>query len=209
MNKYWSLTWVMVFYSARLFCQSQVIQQLQLDIQKLSALKSGLRNLQQGYQILSEGYQQIRQLSEGSYVLHEQFLDGLLEVSPSVMADPTAGLMISAATDIAKQYEGDQNLVRECGEFTAGEISYLTSVYANIVEHTAQNLNDLSTLLTSGVFRMSDEERMNAIHEVWKRTQDLQNFTTFFSNQTKILALQRAADQHDILSTSKFYLPNP
>src|SRR6266542_6719166 len=64
--------------------QSAEIQQLLLDVQKLSALKGILNDMYKGYEIVSNGYETIKNISEGNFNLHEAFLDGLLAVSPAV-----------------------------------------------------------------------------------------------------------------------------
>jgi len=60
------------------------VQQLILDIQKLSTLKSILADMQQGYEELDKDYSAVRDVARGNFNLHKAFLDGLLAVSPVV-----------------------------------------------------------------------------------------------------------------------------
>src|ERR1700680_2821898 len=64
--------------------QSYELQRLILDIEKLSQLKSILKDLYKGYEILSTGYNTIKNISEGNFNLHQAFLDGLLAISLAV-----------------------------------------------------------------------------------------------------------------------------
>ena len=64
--------------------QSQEVQQLLLNVEKLAQFKKILQNMKQGYQVLHKGYTTIRNLSQGNFSLHKTFLDALFEVSPAV-----------------------------------------------------------------------------------------------------------------------------
>src|SRR6185437_3679293 len=70
--------------SGNSFSQSQAVQQLLLDVEKLTQLKSILTELKDGYQIVSRGYTTIKNISEGNFNLHDIFLKSLLQVSPVV-----------------------------------------------------------------------------------------------------------------------------
>src|ERR1700722_5327394 len=63
---------------------SDDIQQLLLDVQKLSKLKQILTEMYQEYTMLYNGYEKIKGLSQGTFALHKVYLDGLLLVSPAV-----------------------------------------------------------------------------------------------------------------------------
>ena len=64
--------------------QSFEVQQLILDVEKLSQLKNIYSDLVKGYEILSEGYNAVSDISQGNFDLHKLFLDGLLKASPVV-----------------------------------------------------------------------------------------------------------------------------
>jgi len=64
--------------------QSEELQQLALNIEKLAQFKKILSDMKKGYEILNGGYNTIKDLSEGNFSLHKTFLDGLMAVSPSV-----------------------------------------------------------------------------------------------------------------------------
>src|SRR5882672_6143961 len=73
-----------VFISLQAFPQSQEAQQLLLNWEKLTQLKKILNDMYSGYKIVYKGYTTIKDISEGSFTLHKDFLDGLLQVSPAV-----------------------------------------------------------------------------------------------------------------------------
>lgn len=64
--------------------QTDEIAQLLLNVEKLAQFKQILSDMKKGYQILEGGYNTIKDISEGNFSLHKAFLDGLMQVSPTV-----------------------------------------------------------------------------------------------------------------------------
>ena len=203
------VTLMMVFFSGTAFCQSQEAEQLLLDVQKLAQLKGILKDLKEGYGILSGGYSAIEKISAGSFSLHQQFLNGLLEVSPQVRKYPGITSILQAQLILLDEYRSAIGQFMGSGEFTAPEMSYITRVYSNILNQSTQQLGDLATLTTSGELRMSDDERLHAIDAIWKQARDQQNFIFHFTRQTQILALQRARERQDISNMNQLYFIKP
>src|SRR5579863_2568221 len=80
----WAVLLALVGSAGTLRAQSFEIQQLVLDIEKLTQLKDILKDLKEGYQVLDKGYSAIRDIAQGNFNLHKAFLDALLTVSPTV-----------------------------------------------------------------------------------------------------------------------------
>ena len=178
--------------------QSQEIQQLLLDVQKLAQLKSILEDLKKGYTILESGYSTIRDISQGNFNLHDLFLNSLLEVSPTVRNYKRIADIISLQLRIVKEYQTASKQFRGSGLFDGNELNYISSVYSNLFNQSVKNLDALATVITSGQLRMSDDERLNEIDGVWKNIFDQFSFLKDFNNKTKVLALQRAREKNDV-----------
>jgi hypothetical protein len=73
-----SISWVNVS------AQSDEAQQLLLNVEKLAQFKEILRDMKKGYEIVSNGYNTIKDISKGSFNLHDAFLNALLQISPTV-----------------------------------------------------------------------------------------------------------------------------
>jgi hypothetical protein len=84
--KVWVIALMLVLPASGVMAQSvsDDIQQLLLDVEKLSQLKQILTEMYQEYTMLYNGYEKIKGLSQGTFSLHKVYLDGLLLVSPSV-----------------------------------------------------------------------------------------------------------------------------
>jgi DNA repair ATPase RecN len=189
---------IMLFFSGGVSAQSHEAKQLLLDVQKLAQLKSILTDMKKGFQILSGGYTSIKNISEGNFNLHQLFLNSLLEVSPTVKKYKRISDIINAQINLVTAYKNALKQIKDSGEFTSTEVNYISHVYSNLFNQSLQNLDDLANVITAGKLRMSDDERLGAIDDVWKGVSDQLDFLRHFISQTKILALQRAKDQDDI-----------
>jgi DNA repair ATPase RecN len=184
--------------STKLYSQSQEVQQLLLDVQKLAQLKNILADLKKGYQILEGGYTTIKNISEGNFNLHATFLNSLLQVSPTVKNYKRIADIISTQLKIVKEYKNASRQFQNSSLFNEGELDYISNVYTNLFNQSVKNLDALATLITSGTLRMSDDERLTSIDNIWKTVSDQLSFLRHFNSETKILALQRAKEQNDV-----------
>lgn len=178
--------------------QMQELQQLALNIEKLAQFKSILRDMKKGYEILNGGYNTVKDLSQGNFTLHETFLDALLQVSPSVRNYKRVGDIISCQVALVQEYQSAKQAFNSSGLFNTEELSYLGRVYENLFTQSLRNLDELTAVLTANSMRMSDNERLEAIDRIYEDMQDKLLFLRDFNGDAKILALQRAKEQHDV-----------
>jgi hypothetical protein len=194
--------------AANVRAQAFEVQQLLLDVEKLSQLKSILSDLKKGYQIVLGGYTTIKNISEGSFHLHDLFLDRLLEVSPVVKNYRRVSDIISLQLAIVREYKAAFRQFSESGLFTPEEIDYISKVYAGLFERSVKNLEDLAMVITAGKLRMSDDERLSQIDAVWKNMEDGLTFLRHLNSETKVLALQRAKERSDVATQKRLYSIN-
>ena len=180
------------------FAQSDEAKQLLLNVEKLAQLKSILKNMKDGYQLLHKGYTAIKDISEGNFSLHKTFLDGLMEVSPTVKKYKRVADIINYQVRIVKEYKSAFRQFKENKRFTVTEIEYLGKVYANLFDQSVKNIDDLAMIITAGKLRMSDDERLQAIDKLYEEILDQYSFLNEFNNSAAILAVQREKDQMDI-----------
>ena len=185
--------------------QEAEIEQLLLNVEKLAQLKQILTDLKKGYEIVSTGYNTIKNISEGNFDLHKTFLDGLMEVSPAIRNYKRVADIINYQILIVKEYKNAYRRFKQDDNFTPGEIKYLGSVYANLFKQSLKSLDALTTILTDGDLRMSDDERLKAIDDVFISMQDKLLFLRHFNNNTTILAIQRAREKKDVSTAQKIY----
>jgi len=199
---------MMIFIKGHSYGQSQEAKQLLLDVEKLAQLKNILTDLKKGYEIVSGGYNAIKNISEGNFNLHAAFLNSLLEVSSTVKKYKRITDIVSTQLKIVSTYKTALRQLKASGKFTVDEISYFQNVYSNLFNQSLKNLDVLATIVTANKMRMSDDERLSAIDNVWKEVENQFSFLQHFNNETKALALQRAKAQNDVSTMNQLYNVN-
>lgn len=185
--------------------QSDEIQQLLLNIEKLTQFKQILSDMKKGYQILEEGYNSVKNIAEGNFNLHKAFLDGLMSVSPAVRNYRRIADIINYQIALVKEYRNAYDRFKRDDNFNPQELDYLGDVYNNLLKESLRNLDELTTIITAGKTRMSDDERLQAIDRIYADMQDKLIFLRHFNNNTTILAVQRAKERNDAQAVRKIY----
>ncbi|MBN9349272.1 MAG: TerB family tellurite resistance protein [Chitinophagaceae bacterium] len=185
--------------------QADEIQQLLLNVEKLAQFKQILSDMKKGYQILEGGYNTIKNISEGNFNLHKAFLDGLMEVSPTVRKYHRVADIVNYQVVLVKEYKNAYDRFKRDNNFKADELSYLGHVYDNLFKESLRNLDELLTVITAGKTRMSDYERLQTIDRIYADMQDKLMFLRHFNNNTTILAVQRAKERNDAQTIQKIY----
>ena len=180
------------------FGQSQEAKQLLLNVEKLAQLKLMLSHMKTGYKILEKGYTSIKNISQGNFNLHRDFLDGLLQVSPAVKKYSKVADIIRVQLKLVKEAKDALAEFRGSMQFTVAEIEYLGNVYANLLKESLKMLDELAMVVTAGKLRMSDDERLQAIDRIHDEVLEQYTFLNEFNNGTAILSLQREKEQMDI-----------
>lgn len=196
---------VMCSMSVQLNAQSDEVQQLLLNIEKLAQFKKILKNMKNGYQIIFKGYTAVKDISQGNFNLHKTFLDGLMQVSPAVKKYKRIADIISYQLRIAKEYKLAFNRFKEEKQFTAEEIDYLGKVYSNLFSESLKSLDELSMVITSGKLRMSDDERLQAIDKIYLVVEEQYSFLKEFTNNSNLLSLQRKTERAEIEMSRRLY----
>lgn len=189
----------------KLQAQEEEAQQLLLDVAKLIELKGILSDLKTGYQIVSQGYNTIKNLSEGNFTLHKTFLDGLMAVSPAVRNYKKVADIVATELQIIKEYKGAYTRFKQDKNFNEQEIRYIGQVYSNLTGESLKNLDALTTIITASKMRMSDDERLSAIDNLFDDMQEKLSFLHHFNSSTTVLALQRAKERNNIQAVQSLY----
>lgn len=187
--------------------QSYDIQQLLLDVQKLSTLRSILNDMKQGYQELDKDYSAVRDVAQGNFNLHKAFLDGLLAVNPTVRTYQHAADIVDLQVSLLAKYRAAWTWFQNQPRLQPEELTLIARTFSGLLQDSLNDLSDLSVILTPGTIRASDAERMRQIDGIYANMTQRMAFLDRFNNSTALLAGQRqgifAEDQtvrnlHDI-----------
>ncbi len=204
MKKCIMMMWIILFsFSGQLVAQSTEIQQLLLNVEKLAQLKKILSNMKKGYEIVSTGYNTIKDISKGNFNIHQTFLDGLMQVSPTVKKYKRIAEIITYQTQLVKEYKSAFRRFDASNLFNTNEIRYMDNVYTNLFNESLQNLEELTMVITAGKLRMSDDERINAIDRIYNDIADKLVFLRTFNKENNVLAIQRGREMVDTKVSKK------
>ncbi len=185
--------------------QAHEIAVLLLNVEKLSQYKAILSDLKTSYKVLSSGYSAIKDISEGNFTLHKHFLDGLMQVSPTVRNYRKVAWVIDYQIQLVKEYRDAYGDFKRSGEFKPDELVYLGQVYDNLFRLSLQNLDELLLVITAGNLRMSDDERLKAIDRIYLDMEDKVMFLRSFNNSTALLGAQREKERFQVESMKKIH----
>jgi DNA repair ATPase RecN len=185
--------------------QTQEAQQLALNIQKLKQMKTTLTQIKNGYQILRQGYSRIKNISEQDYNEHKGHLDGLKNVSPAVRNYSKVGKIIQYQYQLVSEYRNANDRFISSKSFRPQELEYMSKVYGRLLDESMNNLQELTTILTSGKTSMTDDERFKAIDRIYSDMEEKLNFLKEFNSSATVLALQRKKENNDVKSVETLY----
>lgn len=194
-----------LIYTRPAKAQANELAQLALNIEKLAQFKQILSDMKKGYDILSKGYGTIKNISEGNFNLHDEFLSGLLAVSPTVSSYHKVSRIVSNQILLVSEYKKAINRFKSSNLFSSTEIRYLESVYANLFKQSVRNLDELANVVTANKLRMSDDERLKAIDQIDDEMENQLGFLRQFNNSASVLSLQRQKAAREIQGTKKMY----
>ena len=208
----WLLVILGVLFSVLFGCgevygQSHDAKQLLLNVEKLSQLKNILRDMKKGYTIVSDGYRSVKNIAEGNFSLHEVFLDGLMLVSPEVRKYGRIAEIVSGQRALVSEYKGAMRAFGQADVFAPGELSYMASVYDQLLKGSLQNLEDLAMVITASKLRMDDGERLAAIDRIFLDMQDRLLFFRNFNAEARVLMGQKQREKLEI-EQLRWYLGN-
>ncbi|WP_431244508.1 TerB family tellurite resistance protein [Flavobacterium sp. P21] len=184
--------------------QSAEIQRLILNIEKLSQFKKILSDMKKGYEPLSGGYKTVKDMTEGNFSLHKTFLDALMQVSPAVRNYKRVAEIVEYQISIVKESRNGMNRFIKSGNFSGQEINYFEKVYGNLLNQSLRNLDELTMVITADKLRMSDDERLKAVDDIYEQMQDKLLFLRNFNASSNVLALQRSKEKNDVYVSKSF-----
>lgn len=187
------------------WAQSTEVQQLLLNVEKLSQLKNILKDMKKGYTVVSTGYNAIKSISQGNFSLHEVFLDGLVLVNPEIKKYRRVADIIAYQKNIISEYKDAFKRVSASGNFNPGELAYLGQVYKQLFELSMDNLDELLTVITASKLRMSDQERLVEIDRIFLQVQDKLLFLRSFNSQAFVLSAQRDKQKRELKMVLDLY----
>jgi len=194
MKKLW-MFFLIVLFSIKSNAQNQ---QIKVYLQQIAANKAYIELLQKGYQVVKQGWRTIGDIKQAHFTLDGDFFKSLESINPKIKSyakTVAAFVLLNAAK---KEMDHLQVNVASNTLFSDNEKAYVNHAAFNVKDNCTLQSSFLQSLTTATELKMSDDERIKRIDDVFKEAQDLYSFTKSFKTDVQLLALQKQKEQKDV-----------
>lgn len=145
---------------------NRIIVAVDLKIQHLQNETIGLQQVQQKMEnILSESkLAEISSWTQRQKELYGDYYEGLWKVKNVLSHYQRIRDISQTQADMLQAYRKTWNLLNASGQFSLEELNLIQSRYGAILQSSAGNLRQLTDLVKSFSFQISDGERLQRIH---------------------------------------------
>lgn len=180
--------------------QAQAKQQRML-LEQIAALQVYIGYAQKGYSAVKKGLTAIGDFKRGEFNLHTDYLNSLKVVNPKIKKYARVAEIIGLQTKIMKSYKGLHQQILHDDLFHGDEVDYIKRVFDRLIKNCDTNLDELLTIVTDGKLEMKDDERMKRIDMIYQNMLDNYTLSESLSNQTKLIAVSKAAELKEAKSS--------
>lgn len=174
-------------------------------LQQIAAFQIYTRYVQKGYSIASKGFRTISDIKKGDFNLHNDFFGSFTTVNPSVINYAKVADIFNLQVKIVQTYKSTYNQARSFSIFNADELDYIYKIFTNLLIASTADLDQLIQLITENELAMKDDERLKRIDAIYSSIQDKYSFAQRFSEEAKLLAINRTKANYNIQASRKLY----
>jgi len=187
---------------------SQKKTQKKYLIQQIAAFEAYKGVLAKGYEIARNGLTTFWDIRHGEFDLHNDVFNRLLGLNPKIRDYARITEILSMQVEILKIHKKCLGNIKESGVFNEQEMSYVSSVFAKLLEDCAGLVDELADLSSASRLSMSDEERLKRLDDLYLSMQENKQFANYFSGETGLLATGRANELRSVKKMEKLYENN-
>jgi len=137
--------------------------------------------------------------------LFNKYYNELQQVRKVIAGYSEIKQIISQQARLVDEYHKAWTLFRQDKNFSASEISYMTSVYGGMLDQSAQHITELTATVTSFSSQMNDGERLERIKKIAASMQQSLNDLRSFNTSAVRLSMQRGTEKGNLLEVKKLY----
>ncbi|TAN02247.1 MAG: hypothetical protein EPN39_00295 [Chitinophagaceae bacterium] len=177
-------------------------------LKQIAELQSYIELAKKGYGIVSDGLNFIGDLKGGKFNLSKDYFSSLDNISHMVKKDNDIANTVSLQASINDLYNKAK---KDAGSvyLSSSEKNYIQKVWSNLLDKCNDNITQLDNLTTAGHYKMTENERLQAIDKVYNDMQDKKDFANSFYNEVKVLINQRTKEQMEAKELESIYTPSP
>lgn len=167
-------------------------------LQQIVALQTYIGYAKKGYTIVDKGVSTIRNIKNGDFNLHRDFLHSFKAINPKISNYAKVADIVAYQLRIIKQAKEAIKHIRETNQFTPGEMAYCQKVFDMLLDECLQSIEKLPDVITPDKLEMKDNERLKRIDKLYADMQDKYTFCSVMSEDMALLAAQRLGEQMEI-----------
>ncbi|MBN8876814.1 MAG: hypothetical protein J0I32_04655 [Sphingobacteriales bacterium] len=179
--------------------------QIKYLVQQIAALQVYIGYVKKGYEIADKGLQTISNIKNGDFNLHRDFFGSLKAINPRIKNYAKVADITLLQIRIVQNYQKSYRRIKHSGQFTNSEIEHIYKVFSRLLDDTADNIEQLTKLITANQYDMKDDERLRRIDELYTDMKDKDGMIRQFSHENMVLAVQRMKEQNDADMMRKVY----
>ena len=179
--------------------------QLKYLTQQVAALQVYEADLSKGYEIAKAGLHAVSDSKNKEFSLHNTFYSSLLHINPSIQHYARIEDIVALQVNIVGQCKTGYKNAGQSGQLSSQEMRYINSVFTSLLNGCANDISDLTSLITDRQLQLSDDERLQRIDVVYKDMLDKYGFVQSFTNQVNLLAINRQKEQNETASLQSLY----
>lgn len=184
---------------------SQQSEKEKLMEEQVVGYETYLATIRTGYHLSQKGLSAANTLKTGSFRLNAGYFGSLNRLSPAVQAEPKAKAIASVYRQIVAEFTEEIAWQEQQKLLTAGQLTYIRSVYSNLVQKARIDLNEMTQILRLGKLQMTDAQRLDQLAKLYAAMQDKQAFAAAFTAKCRQLALSRKSDGKDRATLKMLY----
>jgi hypothetical protein len=180
----------------------------QTMMNEIAGLETYLKSMKTVYSTTSNGLNDIHDIKNGSFNLNQTYFTSLKNVSPAVKNDPHIQQISTLSGQIESTFNAAISWQQSKGLLTTDEISYMRSVYNNLLGECNKDLQELNIVLTNGSVQMTDKQRIDKIDGIYSDMLGKYGFSQSFTNNARQLAIARADHNYSGQTLKTWYQIN-
>ena len=169
--------------------------------QQISALESFESDVKKGYTIATGGLSNIGSITGAEFSLHQSYFASLKAVNPAVKNNPDLAAISQYAEAISRDLGGLNHL----NGLDDNTRTYIGQVTHKVLQECNIDLSELEPIVFDGQVQMTDQERLNKLHEIYEHIKDKYVFTRHFCNAVNSLQQQKMQDAQSIQTLKNVY----
>lgn len=172
-------------------------------IEQIAALQVYISYAQQGYSIANKGLTTVRNIKNGDFNLHRDFISSFKKVNPKIKAYAKVADFIALQMRTISAIKECLKGVKEARQFSIAEIDHCSMVFQRVLNASLENVEQLLEIISDEQLQMKDDERLKRIDALYADMQDKYAFSSSWSEEMAVLTVQRMHQRADIELSKK------